>query len=135
MSMIRDRSTTNDLSATLELDNFFNDHQVPENPMMVEGTLLEVQSKKKQLYRKVIVLRDRIVVMTSNKNANETGLPKVLKTIPLQYVLLERDDDVPFSFRLFDTRVSGDGTLFTCASEEELVLWLDTIFETLYSNQ
>lgn len=107
------------------------------NPILADGMVMEQLMSGQFVYRKFILLRDKLVVMTSSKGQrNGTNVPAQVHSFPLPFLHMEKlDGDGGSLLKMRDTRDSDEnGTLFTCETEREVNEWLDVIFSAIYSD-
>lgn len=114
------------------------------NPIVSEGIVFEEHGRDEHSVRKLVLLRDKLVVMTCpgvdaddpavfwDSQDPQPALPATVFSFPLQYVRIEKESR--FGMRLFDTRKPDEpGVLLSCETEQICNAWCDVIFEQIYA--
>lgn len=119
--------------------------QQAASPIIAEGTVAEVFDDDSLIVRKLLLLKDKLVVMSVTPTSDVVDivacLPTTVYTFPLSQLKMERDtfrsdknggDEMRFLLRFSDSRKGNIGALFACETEEELNRWLSILLEAIY---
>ena len=114
------------------------------NPIVSEGIVFEEHGRDEHSVRKLVLLREKLVVLTCpGVDADQPAvfwdpaeptraLPETVYAFVLQYLRIEKEGR--FAMRLFDTRKPDEpGALLSCETEQIVNAWLDCVFEQIYA--
>jgi hypothetical protein len=114
------------------------------NPILSEGIVFEELNRDKHAVRKLVLLREKLSIMTVPGTSNDhpsvfwdtqepgVELPLTVYTFPLQYLRMEKDGRL--GLRLYDMRKPEDvGVCLSCETEQIVNAWIDVVFDAIYA--